>query len=198
MNKSQSYITKLIEELCKIPGIGRKTAQRISFFLLKSERESVFALSKAIIDARDKTVYCSQCHNITDEDPCSICNDKTREKKLCIVEEPFNIYSIEKTRLFKGFYHVLHGNLSPLSGVGPDELKISNLEYRIKSESFEEVILATSPTTEGNATAHYISELLKPLGVKIYRLALGLPIGADIDFVDSVTIAKAIEGRVKI
>jgi recombination protein RecR len=188
----------LIQELSKIPGIGKKTAQRISFFLLKSDRDNVFALARAITDAKEKTVYCSRCNNITDNDPCHICSDTNREKKLCIVEEPFNIFSIEKTRLFSGYYHVLHGNLSPLSGIGPDELKLSNLESRIRDERFEEIILATSPTTEGNATAHYISELLKHLNVKISRLALGLPIGADIDFVDSVTIAKAIEGRIKV
>lgn len=198
MDNSQTHISKLIQELSKIPGIGKKTAQRISFFLLKSDRESVFTLARAITDAKEKTVYCSRCNNITDDDPCYICRDTGREKKLCIVEEPFNIFSIEKTRLYSGYYHVLHGNLSPLSGIGPDELKLSNLENRIKDENLEEVILATSPTTEGNATAHYISDMLKHLNVKISRLALGLPIGADIDFVDSVTIAKAIEGRISL
>jgi len=198
MFEQQSYILRLIEELSKIPGIGKKTAQRISFFLLKSEKENVINLAKAIVDAREKTVYCSNCNNITDIDPCQICQDVSRTRKICIVEEPFNIYSIEKTQLYSGYYHVLHGNLSPLSGVGPDELKLSNLKSRIKESGIEEIILATSPTTEGNATAHYITELLKHMDVKISRLALGLPIGADIDFVDSITIAKAIEGRIQV
>ncbi len=195
MARPQAYILRLIEELSKIPGIGKKTAQRISFFLLKSEKESVLALAKSIVDAREKTIYCSMCNNITDTDPCEICMDPKREKKICIVEEPFNIYSIERTLLYSGYYHVLHGNLSPISGIGPDELKLSTLKDRIKKNSINEIILATSPTTEGNATAHYISELLKHMQVKVSRLALGLPIGADIDFVDSITIAKAIEGR---
>ncbi len=198
MLKPQTHIIKLIEELNKIPGIGKKTAQRISFFLLKQEKDSVMSLARAIIDAREKTIYCSSCNNITDTDPCEICLDKSRAKKICVIEEPFNIYSIERTLLYSGYYHVLHGNLSPISGIGPDELKISNLKSRIVENNIEEIILATSPTTEGNATAHYISELLKPLNIKISRLALGLPIGADIDFVDSVTIAKAIEGRVQV
>ncbi len=198
MLKPQTHIIKLIEELNKIPGIGKKTAQRISFFLLKQEKDSVMSLARAIIDAREKTIYCSSCNNITDTDPCEICLDKSRSKKICVIEEPFNIYSIERTLLYSGYYHVLHGNLSPISGIGPDELKISNLKSRIVENNIEEIILATSPTTEGNATAHYISELLKPLNIKVSRLALGLPIGADIDFVDSVTIAKAIEGRVQV
>lgn len=198
MARPQAYILRLIEELSKIPGIGKKTAQRISFFLLKSDKESVLALASSIVDAREKTIYCSICNNITDTDPCEICMDPKREKKICIVEEPFNIYSIEKTLLYSGYYHVLHGNLSPISGIGPDELKLSTLKGRIKDNSINEIILATSPTTEGNATAHYISELLKHMQVKVSRLALGLPIGADIDFVDSITIAKAIEGRVQV
>jgi len=191
----------LIEELKKIPGIGRKSAQRISFFLLRAEKENAIALANAIIDAREKTFFCSICNNITSEDPCEICASTDREQyKICIVEEPFNIYSIEKTNLFKGMYHVLHGNLSPIKSIGPDELKIPGFLNRLDRSKIEEVILATSPTTEGNATAHYLSELIKQRhpSTRITRLALGIPIGADIDYVDSVTIAKALEGRIEL
>jgi recombination protein RecR len=195
-----SPVSKLIEELKKIPGIGRKSAQRIGFYLLKSSNETAIALANAIIEAKETTFFCSACHNITTDDPCEICIAPDREKsKICVVEEPFNIYSIEKTNLYKGLYHVLHGNLSPIRGVGPDELKISGLLQRVQTGGVEEIILATSPTTEGNATAHYVSELIrenKP-NIKISRLALGIPIGADIDYVDSVTIARAMEGRIE-
>ena len=194
-----SPVTRLIEELKKIPGIGRKSAQRIGFFLLKSPKEKAVSLANAIIEAREQTFFCSVCNNITSIDPCEICTSVEREStKICVVEEPFNIYSIEKTGLYKGVYHVLLGNLSPIKGIGPDELKVSGLLKRLQTDEIEEVILATSPTTEGNATAHYLSEMVKrtKAGVKISRLALGIPIGADIDYVDSVTIAKALEGRI--
>lgn len=192
-------ITALIEELKQLPGIGRKSAQRICFFLLKTGKQHALDLAAAIVEAREKTVFCSVCHNITAGDPCEICSDQQREQdKICVVEEPFNIYSIERTGLYKGAYHVLHGNLSPIKGIGPDELKISGLIERVTSGAAVEVIVATSPTTEGNATAHYLSEQLRPHRVKISRLALGLPIGADLDYVDSVTIAKAMEGRIEL
>lgn len=196
-----SPVKKLIEELKKIPGIGRKSAQRICFFLLKSQQESVLALANAIKQAREQTFFCSICNNITAKDPCEICSDTDREpNKICVVEEPFNIYSIERTDLYKGVYHVLHGNLSPIRGIGPDELKISGLIKRLQEGQVEEIILATSPTTEGNATAHYLSEMIKKNinSIKITRLALGIPIGADIDYVDSVTIARAMEGRIEV
>jgi len=196
-----SPVKKLIEELKKIPGIGRKSAQRITFHLLKAEKANTLALANAIIEAREQTLFCSICHNITTTDPCEICSDSEREtNKICIVEEPFNIYSIEKTDLYKGLYHVLHGNLSPIKGVGPDELKINSLQTRLAEGKVEEVILATSPTTEGNATAHFLSEIIRQGGnkIKITRLALGIPIGADIDYVDSVTIARAMEGRIEL
>jgi recombination protein RecR len=194
-----SPVTKLIEELKKIPGIGRKSAQRISFFLLRTEKEKAIALANAILDAREKTFFCSICNNITTAEPCEICSASDRENsKVCVVEEPFNIYSIEKTGLYKGRYHVLHGNLSPIRGIGPDELKIPGLLKRLDKKDIEEIIVATSPTTEGNATAHYLSDLIKQHspGIKVTRLALGIPIGADIDYVDSITIAKAMEGRI--
>lgn len=192
-------VTKLISELKKIPGIGRKSAQRISFYLLKPGNREAVELANAIIAAKESTFFCSLCNNITSTDPCEICTDHNRDKgKICIVEEPFNIYSIERTNLYKGLYHVLHGNLSPIKGIGPDELKISGLMQRLENSKIEEMIIATSPTTEGNATAHYLSQLVKKYRIKTSRIALGLPIGADIDYVDSVTIAKAIEGRVEL
>jgi recombination protein RecR len=194
-------VKKLIEELKKIPGIGRKSAQRISFYLLKSQKENALSLANAIIEAREQTFFCSLCNNITSQEPCEICANREREtNRICVVEEPFNIYSIERTDLYKGLYHVLHGNLSPIRGVGPDELKIPGLIRRLQQGGVEEVILATSPTTEGNATAHYLSDLIKTHrgSVRVTRLALGIPIGADIDYVDSITIARAMEGRIEL
>lgn len=191
-------VNKLIDELKKIPGIGRKSAQRISFYLLKSDKQDAVNLANAILDARQNTFSCSLCNNITTADPCEVCSDRDREStRICVVEEPFNIYSIERTGLYKGLYHVLHGNLSPMKGIGPDELKISGLIKRVEKGGVEEIIIATSPTTEGNATAHYLSDLLKKYRLKVTRIALGLPIGADMDYVDSVTIAKAIEARIE-
>lgn len=192
-------IRDLIEELKKIPGIGRKSAQRICFYLLKADKHHAVHLANAILEAREKTFFCPICNNITDTEPCEICMDTDRDQtKICVVEEPFNIYSIERTGLFKGTYHVLHGNLSPIKGIGPDELKISGLVERVSGGKMTEVILATSPTTEGNATAHYLFERMHPYNIKITRLALGIPIGADLDYVDAVTIAKAMEGRIEL
>ena len=194
-----SPVNKLIEDLKKIPGIGRKSAQRISFYLLKAGKQNAIELANAIIEAKEKTFFCSVCKNITSKEPCKICTDTKRDqKKICVVEEPFNIYSIERTNLYNGLYHVLHGNLSPMKGIGPDELMISGLLKRVAQGDVKEIILATSPTTEGNATAHYLTENLKKYKIKIARIALGLPVGADIDYVDSVTIAKAIEGRIEV
>ncbi len=192
-------INKLIEELKKIPSIGRKSAQRICFYLLKKDPKVALDLAAAIVEARGKTILCSICYNLTSQDPCEICASKQRDTtKICVVEEPFNIISIERTVLYKGLYHVLHGNLSPIKGIGPEELKISGLQKRLGDHSVSEIILATSPTTEGNATAHYLTEILKKYKIRITRIALGLPIGADIDYVDSVTIARAMESRTEI
>ncbi len=189
-------LARLIEELKRIPGIGRKSAQRIAFFLLRGERRNALALADAIMQARDKTFYCSRCNNITAVDPCEICSDPGRDaEKICVVEEPFNIQAIERTGLYRGHYHVLLGNLSPIRGVGPDELRIAGLLQRVRDGGFREVILATSPTTEGSATAHYLTEVLRQYKITISRIALGLPVGADLDYADEVTIAKAIEGR---
>ena len=192
-------INKLIEELKKIPTIGRKSAQRICFYLLKKDTKVALDLAAAIVEAREKITLCSICYNLTGQDPCEICASKQRDTtKICVVEEPFNIISIERKGLYKGLYHVLHGNLSPIKGIGPEELKISGLQKRLGDHSVSEIILATSPTTEGNATAHYLTEILKKYKIRITRIALGLPIGADIDYVDSVTIARAMESRTEI
>ncbi len=192
-------IANLINELRRIPGIGTKSAQRITFFLLKTEKEKVANFTKAITEAVEKTRFCSVCNNITEFEVCELCSDKRRdETKICVVEEPFNILSIERTGLYRGMYHVLLGNLSPIKGVGPDELKISGLKKRIDSGNVEEVIIATSPTVEGNATAIFIYDILKSSGLKITRIAMGLPIGADLDYVDSITIAKSLEGRIEL
>ena len=189
-------LARLIEELKRIPGIGRKSAQRIAFFLLRGERRNALALAEAIVQARDKTFYCSRCNNITAVDPCEICSDANRDtEKICVVEEPFNIQAIERTGLYRGHYHVLLGNLSPIRGVGPDEQRIAGLLQRVRDGGYREVILATSPTTEGSATAHYLTEVLRQYRITISRIALGLPVGADLDYADEVTIAKAIEGR---
>ncbi|MBE0664590.1 MAG: recombination protein RecR [Candidatus Aminicenantes bacterium] len=192
-------LARMIEELKKIPGIGRKSAQRIAFHLLRTDKKKALALAEAIVQAREKIFYCSICNNITAIEPCEICSSSERDsEKICVVEEPFNIHSIEKTGLFHGHYHVLMGNLSPIRGIGPDELRISGLVERIKNGSFREVILATSPTTEGSATAHYLTEILRQYKITISRIAQGLPVGADLDYADEVTIAKAIEGRLEV
>jgi len=192
-------LANLIEELKKIPGIGRKSAQRIAFYLFKTDKKNAMALADAIVQAREKIVYCVICNNISAVNPCEICSSSDRDsEKLCVVEEPFNIYSIEKTGLFHGFYHVLLGNHSPIRGIGPDELRISGLIERVKKSAFREIILATSPTTEGSATAHYLTEILRQYKITISRLALGLPVGADLDYADEVTIAKAMEGRMEV
>jgi recombination protein RecR len=192
-------LAHLIDELKKIPGIGRKSAQRIAFYLFRTDKKNALALAEAIIQAREKIVYCPICNNLSAVNPCEICSSSDRDpEKICVVEEPFNIYSIEKTGLFHGFYHVLQGNLSPIRGIGPDELRISGLVDRISKGTFREIILATSPTTEGSATAHYLTEILRQYKITISRIALGLPVGADLDYADEVTIAKAIEGRVEV
>jgi len=190
-------IFQLIDELKRLPGLGPKSAQRIAFHLLKAPLEVVESLSSKLIQARKNTRYCEQCNLISEESICPICRDPKRDNSLiCVVEEPFNVFSIEKSASFRGRYHVLHGNLSPLKGIGPEELKLMGLMERLKDPQLKEVILATSPTIEGNATAHYISEQIRECGVRVSRIALGIPIGADMDYVDAVTIGKALEGRV--
>jgi recombination protein RecR len=192
-------LNRLINELKKIPGIGAKSAQRISFYILRASLEDINALSEAIKDVKEKLKYCSICNNITDVDPCRICSDDKRDGSiLCVVEEPYNVSAIEKTEKYKGKYHVLLGTISPLQGKGPENIKIGELVKRVEREGVKEVIIATNPTVEGEATSQYIIQILKPFNIKLTRLAIGIPVGSDIDFADRVTIARAIEGRFEI
>ena len=189
-------LTRLIEELVRLPGIGPKGAQRLAFHLLKTPRELTDRLIDALRDVKDRVTYCSICNNITDADPCPLCNDDRRDHRtICVVEEPQNVTAIEKTREFKGMYHVLMGALSPLQGIGPDDLRITGLLARIGSGSVTEVILATNPTVEGEATALYLARLLKPLGVRVTRIAMGIPVGSDLEYADEVTMTRAMENR---
>ena len=186
---------RLIEELQRLPGVGPKGAQRLAFFLLKTPREQTDRLVDAIHDVKAHITYCSECSNITDSDPCVSCRSEDRDHHtICVVEEPQNVGIIEKTREFKGVYHVLMGALSPLQGIGPDDLKIKGLLARIRN-GVSEVILATNPNVEGEATAIYLARLLKPLGVRVTRIAMGVPVGSDLDYADEVTMHKALEGR---
>jgi recombination protein RecR len=192
-------LSRLIEELRKIPGIGAKTAQRIAFYLLSLPQEEASGLADAIQEVKKHLFYCSVCNNITNVDPCRYCADSGRsDDLLCVVEEPYNIASIEKTGAYNGRYHVLLGALAPLNGIGPEELKVANLLHRIKNSRFKEIILATNPTAEGEATAHFLVGILKEFKIKITRLAMGLPVGSDIDFADQVTVKKALEGRTEL
>jgi recombination protein RecR len=189
-------VSRLIAELKRLPGVGLKSAQRIAFHLLRSNKEESQALSDAIRDVKEKITGCQICNNVTDVDPCIFCTRTDRTARLlCVVEEPHNIVAIEKTHEFKGRYHVLMGALSPLHGVGPEQLKISGLLERLRSGEVEEVILATNPNVEGEATAIYLSKLIKPLGIRVTRIAMGIPVGSELDYADEVTILKALEGR---
>ena len=188
-------LLRLIEELQRLPGIGPKSAQRLAFHVLKTPREHADRLIDAVRDVKEQVTYCSLCSNITDRDPCTYCSDERRDHRtICVVEEPQNVSAVEKTREFKGVYHVLMGALSPLQGIGPDDLKIKSLLMRIGS-GVTEVILATNPNVEGEATAIYLARLLKPLGVKVTRIAMGVPVGSDLEYADEVTMHKAMEGR---
>ncbi len=193
---SAGIVENLINEIMKLPGIGRKTAQRLSFFIMGMPEDEAISIAKAIIELKEKARFCRVCFNITDEEICSICKDPLRDKNsICVVEEPSNLIVIEKTKTFKGLYHVLLGALSPIDGITPERLKINELIQRVKNDSVKEVFIATNPNTKGETTASYITQLLKPLGIKITRIAYGLPIGGDIEFADEVTLSKAIEGR---
>ena len=188
-------LVRLVEELQRLPGIGPKGAQRLAFHILKTPRETTERLAEAIREVKERVTYCSICHNITDVDPCVLCGNADRDHRtLCVVEEPQNVAAIEKTREFKGVYHVLMGALSPLQGIGPDDLKIKSLLARV-GDGASEVILATNPNVEGEATAIYLARLLKPLGVKVTRIAMGVPVGSDLEYTDEVTMHKAMEGR---
>jgi recombination protein RecR len=188
-------LTRLIEELQRLPGIGPKGAQRLAFHILKTPRDQTERLVDALRDVKERVTYCSVCNNITDVDPCTYCSSDRRDAGIiCVVEEPQNVSAIEKTREFKGMYHVLMGALSPLQGIGPDDLKIKGLLARIDG-GVGEVILATNPNVEGEATAIYLARLLKPLGVKVTRIAMGVPVGSDLDYADEVTMHRSMEGR---
>jgi recombination protein RecR len=196
MSKFAEPMTRLIDELKKLPGIGNKSAQRLAFHILRSSADDAEGLASAVRDVKEKLRLCSICNNITDVDPCVYCSSPTRNQKLvCVVEEPTNISSIEKTRHFNGVYHVLHGSLSPLHGVGPEQLRIANLLTRVSGGEVEEVILATNPTVEGEATATYLAQQLKREGLRVTRIAMGIPVGSDIEYTDEVTMLKAMEGR---
>ncbi|MCC6162053.1 MAG: recombination protein RecR [Acidobacteria bacterium] len=189
-------LTRLIEQLQKWPGVGAKTAQRLAFHVLKAPREDAERLADALRDVKSRVVHCSICANITDTDPCVYCASPDRDGRIiCVVEEPVNVVAIEKTRDFRGRYHVLMGTLSPLQGIGPDALRIKPLLARVATGDVDEVILATNPTVEGEATALYLSKLLKPLGVRVTRIGMGVPMGSDLEYADEVTMTRALEGR---
>lgn len=189
-------LTRLIDHLKRLPGIGAKSAQRLAFHILKTPRDDADRLCEAIRDVKERVTYCSICSNTTEVDPCIFCSADTRDRRvICVVEEPQNVTAIEKTRDFKGLYHVLMGALSPLQGIGPDELKIKTLLARVAQGGVEEIILATNPNVEGEATALYLARLLKPLGVRVTRIAMGVPVGSDLEYADEVTMHKAMEGR---
>lgn len=189
-------VSRLIQELKRLPGIGLKSAQRIAFHILRGRREEAEALAAAISDVKERITTCRVCNNVTDVDPCVYCESPERNSGLvCVVEEPPNVVAIEKTHEYKGRYHVLMGALSPLQGVGPEQLKITGLMERVRAGEVEEVILATNPNVEGEATAIYLSKLIKPLGVKVTRIAMGVPVGSELDYADEITMGKALEGR---
>ena len=189
-------LAELVTALQRLPGIGARSAQRLTYYLLKAQREEIDALCAAIISVKDRVSYCSICSIITDVDPCSYCTASDRDPRIiCVVEQPENVAAVEKTRGFRGRYHVLMGAIAPLQGVGPDDLKIKGLLHRVVADAVEEVILATNPTVEGEATALYLARILKPLGPRVTRIAMGVPVGSDLDYADEFTMSKAMEGR---
>lgn len=196
MQTTVEPVARLIEELARLPGIGPKTAQRLTFHLLRVPAEHARALAEAIVHMKEAVIFCSVCLNITDRDPCTICRSETRDRStICVVEEPLDVLAIERTREYKGLYHVLHGAIDPVGGVGPDDLKIRELLRRLEDGAVTEVILATNPNVEGEATSMYVARLVQPLGARVSRLARGLPIGGDLEYADEVTLARALEGR---
>lgn len=189
-------LNKLINELSRLPGIGGKTAQRLAFHILSMEDKEALALAEAIRVAKTSMQYCSVCGNLTDTDPCAICADDSRDKSLiCVVESPKDVVAMEKIREYRGYYHVLHGSISPMDGIGPDDINLKSLIVRLQDEAVQELIIATNPNIEGEATAMYIARLLKPSGIKVSRIAHGIPVGGDLEYADEVTLLKAVEGR---
>ena len=189
-------VARLVDEFHKLPGIGPKTAQRLTYYLIRMPEEESRALAEAILAVKERIVLCNRCYNITESNPCAICDNPNREQtRICVVEEALDVLALERTRSYRGLYHVLHGVISPMNGIGPDDLKIQPLLDRLKSGEVEEVILATNPNLEGEATSMYIQRLILPLGVKVTRPARGLPVGGDLQYADEVTLARAIEGR---
>ncbi len=189
-------VSRLVDEFHKLPGIGPKTAQRLTYFRVRMPEDQARSLAEAIVAVKDRIILCSRCYNITESDPCLVCNDLARDQtRICVVEEALDVLALERTRTYKGLYHVLHGVISPINGVGPDELQIQPLLGRLRGGDIQEVILATNPNLEGEATSMYIHKLIEPLGVKVTRPARGLPVGGDIEYADEVTLSRAIEGR---
>ena len=189
-------LTRLVNELLKLPGIGERSAYRLAFHLLQAPKGETDSLVRAITDLKEKTLFCSICHNLTDRDPCTFCTDLSRDhERICVVEHPANVITIERSGAYKGLYHVLHGAISPIHGIGPDRLKIGSLLQRLKEGGVKEIILATNPDVEGEMTANHLAKLLKDLDVRVTRIALGLPVGSDLEFADDVTLSKALEGR---
>ena len=196
--KRPPAVNELIDELKKLPGIGQKTAERLSFFLMRSQANQATKLANAIQNIKEKIILCSLCHGITEADPCGICSDTSRDQKqICVVEEPHDVYVMENMGYFKGIYHVLMGVISPLDGIGPDDLNIDALKEKVARKGIREVILATNPDMEGESTAVFVSKVLKPLGIRVTRIARGLPVGSDIEYADSVTLLKSLEGRME-
>ena len=189
-------VARLIEEFSRLPGIGPKSASRLTFYVLRHSREQAEALANAIVDLKDRIILCSVCYNVTEHDPCPVCTNPNRERaKVCVVEEPLDVLALERTGIYKGLYHVLHGTINPIEGITADKLKINELLRRVKLGDIDEVILATNPNMEGEATSMYLQRQLVPLGVRVTRLARGLPIGGDLEYADEVTLARALEGR---
>jgi recombination protein RecR len=197
MDTTPRAVTRLIEEFHRLPGIGPKTAQRLTFYLLRAPKEHAFALAEALTQLKDKIVTCAICQNIAEENPCAICRDDARDRSIiCVVEEPLDVLALERTREYRGLYHVLHGAISPVEGIGPEDLRVQELLTRIRRErGIAEIVLATNPNLEGEATAMYLERLIKPLGIRLTRLARGLPVGGDLEYADEVTLTRALEGR---
>lgn len=189
-------VARLIDAFAQLPGIGPKTASRLTFYLLRRPAEQTEALAEALRDLKERIIFCQQCFNITEQSPCKICQDEGRERGVvCVVEEPLDVLAIERTGEYRGLYHVLHGAISPVDGIGPDELRINELMARLRAEPVQEILLATNPNLEGEATAMYLARLIQPMGIRVTRLARGLPVGGDLEYADAVTLSRALEGR---